>query len=395
MQKKVIIYQSNFNEVGGCETFIYNLVEQLKDWYDLLIIYDDGSSKQISRIKKYSRMEIYDKDKEYACDILIQNSMWGKINDKIKADRVIGMVHTDYQALQTPINIQFDKIDEFVACGENASKKFTGKYGVKCTPIKNILGILRPTQRVYHFVSAGRLSDDKGWDKMQIMIGMLRKAGILFDWTIFTNNLKPSQYEEVRFMKPRYDIWSYLKDADYGVLLSRAEGYPYFVSECLQYGTPVIGTDVSGINEIIQNGVNGYLVPLNMNFDINIIKDIPIVRNYTNGTTIETWKEYLKDAEYKEREIVNMKYLVKFNERYKDSFFNDSTTFNENGKMIKRDKNSEPWEVDEERKDFLLKYNAIIVLEEIKIEEIKKEITKEDKQDKKEVKAVKKAKATK
>ena len=60
----------------------------------------------------------------------------------------------------------------------------------------------------------------------------LKKANIKFRWTIFTDldlyNQKPFDLEEVVYMKPSYDFWDYIKEADYAVQLSDTEGYSYF-----------------------------------------------------------------------------------------------------------------------------------------------------------------------
>ena len=81
-------------------------------------------------------------------------------------------------------------------------------------------------------------------------------------------------------------MFDFVADADYTVLLSDAEGLPYTIQESLQYGTPVICTDIGGCTELIKDGVNGYVVPLNMDFDINKIKNIPQFEEY-NGTPVQ------------------------------------------------------------------------------------------------------------
>lgn len=52
---------------------------------------------------------------------------------------------------------------------------------------------------------------------------MLRQAEIKFQWDIFTNSNLRCNYEEVHFYKQRFDIWDYLANADYTVLLSDSE----------------------------------------------------------------------------------------------------------------------------------------------------------------------------
>ena len=44
---------------------------------------------------------------------------------------------------------------------------------------------------------------------------------------------------------------------------SRQEGLPINLIEALALGNPIVATDVRGNNDVVENGVNGYLVKLN------------------------------------------------------------------------------------------------------------------------------------
>ncbi len=50
-----------------------------------------------------------------------------------------------------------------------------------------------------------------------------------------------------------------LAKTDIAVVPSRSEHYPFVVRECLHAGVPVIASDVGGVPEIIEDGVNGFL----------------------------------------------------------------------------------------------------------------------------------------
>ncbi len=60
----------------------------------------------------------------------------------------------------------------------------------------------------------------------------------------------------------RERLMDYLNTADISVLSSKKEGKPRSLMESMFYGIPCVGTDVVGTNEIIEDGVSGYLVPL-------------------------------------------------------------------------------------------------------------------------------------
>lgn len=58
----------------------------------------------------------------------------------------------------------------------------------------------------------------------------------------------------------RNDIPKLISACDIGMLLSYREGLPRNIMEFMAYGKPVIGTDIRGINDIVKNEKNIYLV---------------------------------------------------------------------------------------------------------------------------------------
>lgn len=57
------------------------------------------------------------------------------------------------------------------------------------------------------------------------------------------------------------DMSRFYRAIDTFVLSSNWEGLPTVVLEAMMYARPVVSTDVGGIAEAVQNGVNGFLVP--------------------------------------------------------------------------------------------------------------------------------------
>lgn len=127
----------------------------------------------------------------------------------------------------------------------------------------------------------------------------LKENNIKFRWTIFTDlelyGKQPFDLEEITYMKPSYDFMDYIVEADYGVQLSDTEGYSYFINECLQYGTPVICTNFLSAYESVENGINGYIVNMNLNnLDIDkIVNKIPKDFIYKEKCTEKDWIKIL------------------------------------------------------------------------------------------------------
>ncbi len=382
--KKIIFYQSNFCQIGGVETMAYNWCWWLRNYFDVTVLYCSGDSERLRKMKRLVKTEKYEEGKTYECDIFIRNSVWGTIPQNIKAKRMIEMRHANYKYLldEGLLYKQYKDMDikEIVGCGEFVSKMSDEVLHDNPTTIKNILLPRKETNKVLRLISCTRIDAAKGWKRMLKMMDMMRDAGIKFEWSIFTNSTNyKCNCEEVHFYKQRYDIWDYLASADYTVLLSDSEGLPYTVQESLQYQVPCIVTDVGGCTELIKDGVNGYVVPLDMNFDVNKIRKIPKCPEYNNHS-LEDWLKFLGY----EGEIIDEKVLV---EQFKEEEnmkvkVKALINFHDTEENVLREAEKSVWECTRERADFLLEHNAIEILEEPKVEATKEEPKIEVKEEK-------------
>ena len=68
--------------------------------------------------------------------------------------------------------------------------------------------------------------------------------------------------ERILFTGLRHDIPQVLADADVLAHPSEWEGLPNVVLEAMAMGRPVIATDAGGTAEVVEDGVNGFLLPL-------------------------------------------------------------------------------------------------------------------------------------
>lgn len=346
----------------------YNWCWWLRNFFDVTILYCTGDKERLKKMEKLVKIEKYEEGKTYECDIFIRNSVWGIIPQNIKAKRMIEMRHANYKwLLDNGYLYQQYKdmgIKEIVGCGEYVSQMSHEALGDNPTTIKNILLPRKETHKILHLISCTRIDAHKGWNRMIRLMQMLRSAGIKFEWNIFTNSsMCKCDYDEVHVHKQRYDIWDYLADADYTVLLSDSEGLPYTIQESLQYQVPCIVTDVGGCTELIKDGVNGYVVPLDMNFDVNKLLNIPKCKEYDNHS-LEDWLKYLgyegkidkekiiNETIEEEEKMVKVRALFKF----KDVEAN-----------IER-KIGDEFDCEEERAKYLKEHDAIEILETPKIE---------------------------
>jgi glycosyltransferase involved in cell wall biosynthesis len=66
--------------------------------------------------------------------------------------------------------------------------------------------------------------------------------------------------DSVLFLGMRTDIPRLLKSFDIFVMSSKHEGHPIVALEAMAAGLPVVATNVAGLRDVIQDGVNGFLV---------------------------------------------------------------------------------------------------------------------------------------
>ena len=310
---KLLIYQTRLEEIGGVETFVVNLVKALWQYYDIKILYDGGDSKQIRRIAQYAEVEKYDRSKKYSTDIFMRTSTWKVPINNIEAKRYVDMRHSNFKYLldngvlgttYTPLPWK----SEVVACGADAAKMNEKALHEKTISIENLLGERKSTKKILKLFSSCRLNDEKGVNNMVKFANLLREAGIRFEWRIFTM-VPPEKIldgDEIHYYKPQYDLFDYIADSDYSVLLSKVEGLPYQILEALQYETPCIVTDIPGNTEKIKDGKNGYVVPVDKNgdikdFDVKKLLKIPKISEYSNDSA-EKWKKFFGGAKFQKKE---------------------------------------------------------------------------------------------
>lgn len=391
---KIIIYNSNIIKIGGVETFTYNMIKQLSKYYDTLVLYKSCDAEQLSRLRMYSRCEEYDPRKEYKCDICITATSWGGYPDAVISTKneYWQIIHANYKemAKNNYVYSKWDKTTKHYAVSNTVRDIFNEMYNEKAETMYNILDDIQPTQRILKLVSATRLSGEKGYNRMVRLTEELKKRDIKFRWLIFTDltqyKIPLMQDDEIVYMKPTYDIWDYIKEADYGVQLSDTEGYSYFINECLQYGTAMLTTNFDSTFESLDK-TNGYILDFEL-FDKGkldtkeewdkvidkIVNKIPKDFNYKPKTTIDDWIKIIGKPEKKEKydykkEFYYMRYEVVANNKWQENnmFCTDTKTI---------PKEDDTWLVNKARLDVLLgdnQYKIKFIKDYRDIEEDKQE----------------------
>lgn len=298
MGKKVIIYIDHCVYRDGVYKWIEIFCKTFKDIYNITLMskvfYDDIQNEFNRMIKT----EIWNKEQTYTADALLITQDFVIFPTNIFAEHTYKIVHCNYA--ECPKEIEIDLTGKFIAVSEQAAEGFKKRFNKECDFIDSFVIPYKP-QKVLRLISCTRIYEDKGIDRMYDLAEMLHMAGVEYQWINYTEidkhgakYLRDKRDFSITQLPgiPHRQLLNYIADADYLVQLSKNEGYCYAVHESLMVGTPVIVTDIPAFTKLIQNGVNGYKIPLNM--DLNFIPLGDIITNIPKGFKYENNIEDIK-----------------------------------------------------------------------------------------------------
>lgn len=120
------------------------------------------------------------------------------------------------------------------------------------------------------FCSVGRLHSRKGYHNLVNIHRRLIDDGFEHSIVVLGDGEEKNNLTEqisqlgvegsFKLLGTKINPYPYMKNADYFVLPTRSEAYPLVVNEALALEKPIISTNVGGIPEMIENGVDGILV---------------------------------------------------------------------------------------------------------------------------------------
>lgn len=128
-------------------------------------------------------------------------------------------------------------------------------------------------KNIFTFIFIGRLVRDKGINELAEAAKCLYDAGYSFRILLvgsYEERLDPllpstkkmiSDADYLQFVGVQSDVRPWLAASDALVFPSYREGFPNVVLEAGAMGLPSIVTDINGSREIIQQGVNGVIIP--------------------------------------------------------------------------------------------------------------------------------------
>lgn len=305
-----IIYMPNISELGGIETFVYEMVKKYHD-LDIAVVSKYCDPKQAIRIKKYCRLYIH-KDEKIKCKVAIINYDQSIINYIDDSAEIYQVIHADYtNSIYADKPKPHPRVKAFIAITEYLLNSMS-KYLKPNNMILSYNPLTVEDNKTIVIVSATRLHKYKGLNRMQLLVNKLDESNINYVWYVITNEDKKIKGDNVIYIKNRLDISKWLNQADYVCLLSDSEACSYTLNEALYRNIPIITTPLPYLKEIgVEDGINAYI----MNFDgsnvQHIVDNITNIPKFNFKKMEDNYSHILKKEKSKYKEELNMDVKVR------------------------------------------------------------------------------------
>lgn len=211
------------------------------------------------------------------------------LNSPNKKSRKIGWFHTDvgYDKDQKRVLGRIEKMKQFdfmIFGSKQTRQVIEDLYQVsypKSTVIYNVIKVdevLKKAELFNHsfdtnlpvFSSMGRLHSRKGYHTLMQVHRQLLDDGFPHIIAVIgggnemenlINQRKELDVEQsFLLLDSQTNPYPYIKASDYFILPTQSESYPLVIGEVMGMRKPIISTNVGGISEMIDNGVDGILI---------------------------------------------------------------------------------------------------------------------------------------
>ena len=216
--------------------------------------------------------------------------------------------------------------DELLYVSQAAANSFDDPDGKVLHNLNVIM-----TKEPMLLVSAIRLpAPDKGdiENRMRKLADMLNAAKIPFIWLNFSDGGLQNPPKHFYNMGVTFDMPSIVKMATYSVLLSDCECWPYALLESLSVNTPVICTGFESALEMgVIDGVNGYILPFDMDFDVTKLLKVPKFKfEYDNDLIRQQWIDILGHTKPRHDYVPGKMVMTKVTGNYYDMLLEKDMT---------------------------------------------------------------------
>lgn len=197
-------------------------------------------------------------------------------------DRYFNLRRLEYWNQELLYEKLFQKLDNIVVLTDSAKRIFDTKMNLEVTRIYNPLTVKNNNSKYSltneNLLYVGRIYDaTKGTDLlidiMKKVVEKVPSAKLVIvgdgpDRDAMILKIKNLDLENNVFWKGETDnVQRYFENSSVLLFPSKMEGFGLVITEAMSYGLPIVSFSTEGPSEIIQNDINGFLIP---NYEIDI-----------------------------------------------------------------------------------------------------------------------------
>lgn len=308
-----IIYMPYISELGGIETYVYEMVKKYHK-LDIAVICKQCHITQRKKIEKYCRVYIHTNE-QIECKVAIINYDQSIIPYINKEAKIYQVFHADYSMpiYQDKPKLN-DKITSYIAITEYLQDKMKDLLHTD-----NIMLCRNPLtiddEKPIIIVSATRLHRYKGLDRMKLLSDELDRQGINYLWFVITGDIVNFKSKNVICIRTRDDIPKFLSMATYVCLLSDSEADSYTLKEALHRNIPIIVTPLPYLNEIgVKDNENAYIIDFNCTNIKDVVGKIKNVPKFNYKQMKDSYNKILAKDKSKYKSDEELKCFVKVKE---------------------------------------------------------------------------------
>lgn len=326
----VLIYTSYLHIIGGIETFIINFIDLLMNDYKIGVFcpkLPEDMRQILSR-----RADVLQSNTEIRCKTLVMVRMMDNMPRNVTYEKSVRMCHACKSNPTWAIKQDCDKV---VHVSEASKTSFQSDGDIIYNPL------IKSPEEALLLVSATRvpaLDKGKNAERMLKLAEMFANAKINFIWLNFSDAPLKNAPKGFINMGTFHDLQPYIEKADYLVQLSDQEGFGYSVLEALIHKTAVICTPFSTTEELgVLDGVNGYIVPFDMNFNVEKLLNVPKFEyEWDNARIKAQWdKIFSEKPKYNPNKLVNIRVIKEYRDIELDKVLKSGTRLQMRGRRAK------------------------------------------------------------
>ncbi|MBQ9037074.1 MAG: glycosyltransferase [Erysipelotrichaceae bacterium] len=252
--------------------------EALKAFNIASIIKEGIISAKVLYLKKHRMIEAI---KYCDADVIISsrlyfNNLLGKYGKP--ETKKVGWEHNHWEVVKG----QHDKVvksaenlDVLVSCSKQINEHYSNYVNCRCVAIGNIIDFIPdeyPTLEEKNMIAVGSLIERKGFLDLIDIMNQLCKKDDRWHLNLFgdgeqkpdiLNKIKEYGLENnvtVHGFQSKDVINSYLSKSSIYMMTSHSEALPIVLLEAVSFGLPIVAYECPGVDEIVEEDLNGYRI---------------------------------------------------------------------------------------------------------------------------------------